>query len=175
MSIKARAALIVAAVCVAVAGGVVTWRPWGGALPSLCGYTTTGQSGVAPGTVVGFWVLLVDRGDGDEPITLRSATLNLEDGPGRFVGARARADDLEHREAVVRWPDAEHDITDQSTDPLPNYRMPRHQLTSVYFMVEQTEPGLARWGAPSITYQQGWRTYTASSPDCYFETDSRPI
>ncbi|GAB3427526.1 hypothetical protein [Flindersiella endophytica] len=175
MSLKARAALIIAAVCLALAGGILTWQPWAGAFSGLCG-ATSGLRAVQPGTVVAFWLPLDDRdlrvGD---TITLRSADLKLESGTGRFVGVRVRPQRPGLEWAMTRWPDPESDLSEQTTKPLAGYRLRRGEVTSVYFLVEQTGPGTVRWKNPSITYHQGWRIYTASSADCHFETDSRPI
>lgn len=178
MGVRARIALILVAVSVAIAGGIVIWKPWGGALPAGCAGSTSGLTGVQPGTVVGFW-MPIDARQGIPPqaITLRSADLTLEGGPGRFVGVRVRTDRLgeETSVAIARWPDREYNVSNQTTRPLADYRLPRGVVTSVYFLVEQTAPGKVRWSSPGITYQQGWRTYTATSPDCFFETDSKPM
>lgn len=98
-----------------------------------------------------------------------------EKGNGRFVGVRLRRDVPGLNPAVARWPDKEYDLSDQTTEPLEGYRVARPHETSLYFMVEQAGPGVTRWSSPSITYEQGRRTYTNTSPDCFFETDSKPM
>jgi hypothetical protein len=171
MNLRSRIVLIVTAVCLAFAGGVVVWKPWGGELPLDCG-ATTGMRGVAPRTVVAFFVPLIDRGRGDEPITLRTARLTREDGSGRFVGARLRKHSPALSPAVARWPDQEFDLSDQTTTPLEGYRVPRGEVTALYFKVQVTGTAPTRWSSPTITYEQGWRRYTATAPNCVFETSS---